>query len=638
MEEKRSKKEIIILVVRILLALGLALLGKLYLNESNFEWYVNLIVMGAAYLIIAYDIIAEAIEHIFKDHEFFDENALMVFASVGAFALRAYGPDHNEYLEGVLVILLYQVGEVFEDLAADKSREAITSALDLRKEKAKVIDGDSVIEKTPEELSIGDIVMIGSGMKVLCDGEVLEGSGETDESSLTGEFDPVGKSVGDIVFSGTILKSGSLKIRVKKEYKDSTVAKMLDLVENSAEKKSKSTRFITRFAKIYTPIVVATAVLVAVLPPLFLGISDPGTWAAWLYTALSFLVVSCPCAIVISVPLAYFSGLGLASKQGILVKGAGYFDEANALRYVAFDKTGTLTKGQFHVEKVSPKGMGKELFLEYLAAAESNSSHPIAKAIVAASAKEDLIKEVSSYEEVAGYGVKASYKGHALLAGKIGLLRNNGIEAEEVEGAATYLSVDGAYAGYVLMMDTLKDNSAKVVADLHALGKEAIMLSGDKNANVEAIAKQIKLDEWHGELLPAEKTELVQSIIDRKAGALAYVGDGINDAPSIVLSDIGVAMGGLGSDVAVANADVVIMNDDPYKVVTFLKIAKVTRNRAIFNIAFSLAVKAGIMIAAVIAAAMGTWELPLWVSILGDTGVALLAVLSSLLLQFKKIK
>lgn len=638
MEEEHSKKAIALLVARILLSLTLALLGRFYLNEANFPWYVNLIVMGAAYLIIAYDIIFEAVEHIVKDHELFNENALMALASLGAFALRFYGKEHNEYFEGVLVILLYQVGEVFEDLAADKSREAITSALDLRKEKAKVLRGSEVVEKTPEEIAIGDLVLIGAGMKVLCDGKVIEGAGSLDESSLTGEFVPVAKEPGDHVLSGTILKSGSLKIEVEKEYKDSTVAKMLDLVEHSAEKKSRSSRFITRFAKTYTPIVVFLALLVATIPPLFLGIANPATWAAWLYAALSFLVVSCPCAIVISVPLAYFSGLGLASKHGILVKGAGYFDRANGLRYVAFDKTGTLTKGEFRIEKILPSGMEEQRFLTYLAAAEANSSHPLALAVVAAAGKEGLAAEISAYEEIEGHGVKATYQGHALLAGKAAWLRKQGLTFTEPEGIAIHLSVDGVYAGCLIFSDTIKDSAKSMVDDLHALGKKTVLLSGDKKANVEEVGRLLGLDEVYGELLPEQKQGYVAQIRDRGEGTLAYMGDGINDAAAIVLADIGVAMGGLGSDLAVANADAVIMNDDPYKIVTFVKIAKATRHRAIFNIAFALAIKIAIMAAAIAASAMGSWELPLWVSILGDTGVALLAVLNSLLLQFKKFR
>lgn len=382
-EEERSKKTLIILGVRIALSLTLALLGQFYFTESAFGLAVNLPIMIVAYLLVAYDVIWEGILCVFKEHEPFDEHLLMTVASLGAFALRFFGPDHNEAFEGVLVMLLYQVGEVFEDLAADKSREAIVSAIDLRDQKARVMEGENVVSKSPEELAIGDKVVIGAGDKILCDGTVISGSGRVDESSLTGESLPVNKENGDAVLSGTILKEGSLVVSVGKEYKNSTVAKLIDLVENSSEKKSKATRFITKFARIYTPIVTGLALLVAVIPPLFLGISDGSVWSNWIFVALEFLIVSCPCAIVISVPLSYFAGLGLASKNGVVVKGAEYFDKINELHMVCFDKTGTLTEGDFKVVDVHPVSMSKQDFLTYLSAAEARSSHPIAKAILA---------------------------------------------------------------------------------------------------------------------------------------------------------------------------------------------------------------------------------------------------------------
>ncbi len=638
-EEERSKKTIIILAIRIATSLTLALLGQFLFTESRFNLWVNLGVMALAYAIIAYDVLWAGVKSIVKEHQPFDEHLLMTVASLGAFALRFFGPEHNEFFEAVLVMLLYQVGEVFEDLAADKSREAITSALDLREEEAKVISGETTILKKPEELRLGDQVILGAGEKILCDALVVSGFGSADESSLTGEFLPVEKKEGDHVVSGTILKEGSLVISVEKEYKDSTIAKLLDLVEHSASKKSRATRFITRFARIYTPIVTALALLVAVLPPLFLGINDPSVWSAWIFTALEFLIVSCPCAIVISVPLAYFAGLGLASKKGVVVKGAEYFDKINELKLVCFDKTGTLTEGKFAVSEVCPVNMEESLFLEYLSAAESRSSHPLGKAILSYGGLESKANDVSDYEEVSGYGVSATYQGHALLAGKKELLEKNSIpvDANSATGSITYLAVDGVYAGCIVLNDSLRESSKKMIDGLKKNNVRTMLLSGDKKENVEAVSSTLGLDECHGELLPIQKQEILKGEIDKKEGKVAFVGDGINDAPSIVLADIGIAMGGLGSDVAVRNADVVLMHDDPSRILTLIKVAGKTKKRAIFNIVFSLTVKVGIMVASIIGASTGLFEIPLWVTVFGDSGVAMLAVLSSLLLSYSKV-
>lgn len=639
-EEERSTKAIILLSARIALSLALALLGQFLFTESNFGLWVNLPVMAFSYALIAYDVIWEGVHSIVKERQPFDEHLLMTLASLGAFALRFFGPDHNEFFEAVLVMLLYQVGEVFEDLAADKSREAITSALDLRQEEARVVDGEGTILKKPEALQIGDKVVLGAGEKVLCDALVLSGEGSADESSLTGEFLPVGKKAGERVISGTILKEGSLVVSVEKEYKDSTVAKLLDLVENGASKKSRATRFITRFARVYTPIVTALALFVALLPPLFLGIGDPAVWSGWIFAALEFLILSCPCAIVISVPLAYFAGLGLASKNGIVVKGAEYFDKINELRLVCFDKTGTLTQGKFEVREVCPVILDERTFLEYLSAAESRSTHPLGKAILSYGGFESKADEVSEYEEIPGYGISAVYRGHALLAGKKELLEKNNVrvDAPSPSGSITYLAVDGVYAGCIALNDALRPSSLKLAEGLRRRGVGTALLSGDKQENVEEVARELSFDEWRGALLPAQKQELLKEEIAKGQGKVAFVGDGINDAPSIVLSDVGIAMGGLGSDVAVRNADVVLMQDDPSKILTLMRIAGKTKRRAIFNIAFSLGVKIAIMASSLLGAGTGWFEIPLWLTVLGDSGVAMLAVLSSLLLSYSKVE
>ena len=630
MKENR-KKEIIFLLSRALLSIVLLLLGVLYLNEENFPFYVNLIVMLASYFVIAYDVLIKAFKEIVFEHNPFNECTLMVVASIGAFALRAFGPEYNEYVEGVLVILLYQIGEFFEDLAEDKSKEAITKAIDLRQEKAKVRQEGKIIEKEAVDIVPGDLVLIGAGDKVLCDGLVKLGKGEVDESSLTGEFVPVAKKEGDPVSSGTLLSKGSLEVEATKAYADSTVAKLLDLVENSAEKKSKVTRFISKFAKYYTPIVMGVALLVMVIPPLFIGINDGATWVAWIRTALSFLVVSCPCAVVISVPLAYFSGLGLASKSGILVKGAAYFDQLNELKTMAFDKTGTLTEGKFEVLEVHPEGISEAEFFEYAAAAEATSNHPVASCLKSLSAIDQSL--VNGMEDLAGQGVKANYKGHALFCGKTESARK--ISAQ---GTVVGLTIDGKDAGYCILGDRVKPNSPSTIKGLNSRGIETVLLSGDKQANAVAIGEQLGFQQIHGELKPEEKVASLDSLIKASTGRVGYVGDGINDAASIALSDVGIAMGGLGSDAAVANADCVILNDDPKKILTLLKVAKKTKNRAGFNIAVSLVVKIAVMIVSIIASATALFTLPLWVAVLADSGLALLMILSSLLLGLERIK
>ena len=370
-EEEESPKARIILLIRVTLTIALLLIGLLWLNEDNFNVWVNLAVMAAAWLIIGYDVAWKAVKKIFTKGNPFDEHVLMSVSTIGAFCLRFFGNEHNEFFEGVLVMLLYQIGEFFQGLAADRSRDAITSAIDLRNQKVDVILNDgTLVSKKPEEIQIGDVYRFKVGEKSLADGEVIEGTGEVDESSLTGEFMPVMKEVGSPIYSGTLLQSGSLKVRATKEYKDSTVKKLLDLVENNVSKKSKTDRFITKFAKIYTPVVMGIALLVGVVPPLILGIGNGEVWSRWIYTALSFLVISCPCSIVLAVPLAYFAGLGLASKNGIIVKGGEYFDKLNELKTVAFDKTGTLTEGRFRIEEIHSESLPEETFMEYLLAAD----------------------------------------------------------------------------------------------------------------------------------------------------------------------------------------------------------------------------------------------------------------------------
>ena len=614
------QKESVFFWARVLLCAILLCLGAFVFTEEAFPWWVNLIVFLLAYAIIAYDIVFEMFESMVKEHHFFEESTLMVLASVGAFCLRAFGPEYHEYLEGVLVILLFQIGEHLQELAEEKSRSAIVSALDLREELALVENEDGTLgKKKAEELAPGDVVVLKTGEKSLCDAVVCQGGGAMDESSLTGESLPVEKQEGDAIFAGSIVASGSFRARVAKPYEESTSAKLLALIEESAASKSKTTRFITRFSRVYTPIVFVLALLVAIVPPLFVG-----NWASFVYAALSFLVVSCPCAIVISVPLAYFAGLGLASKKGILVKGAGFLDQAASLRTVAFDKTGTLTEGRFSLVKIAPISMSEPAFMEAFAIAESRSNHPIAKAIAAA-APEIPSTLVERAEETAGFGTKVFANGHVYEAGRAP--KDDARRADSEQGVLVYLAIDGIDQGYLVLRDAPKEGSYSAIQGLKAKNIDPLLLSGDRKENVAAFSEALGIERYYGELKPAEKTQKLREEMKEAQGAVAFVGDGINDAPSIVLADIGFAMGGLGSDVAVENADVVLLGDDPRSLLDFLDVAAKTRRRAAWCVGISLFVKFSIMVASLVASFMGTWSIPLSVSVFGDSGIALVCVL-----------
>ncbi len=634
-----EKKEILINSVRLSVALILAIVGLFYLNEANFGVWVNFVVMGIAWLIVGYDIVYKAFHSLIKEKNPFDENMLMLIASIGAFCLRLFGKDENEifgneFFEAFMVAFLFQLGDIFEDLATDKSHEAISNAIGLRAKKASLLKDGNILTVEPKDLSIGDEILVKVGEIIPADGVILSGSGDVDMSSLTGEFNPVAKKEGDLVNSGTILKSGSLKVRVNKSYEDSTVSKIIALVEESSGAKSKADKFITKFARIYTPIVVAIALLIAIIPPLCIGMNSLETWKEWIRIGVSILVISCPCAVVVSVPLAYFAGIGLASKYGIIVKGGSYFDELNRLGVLVTDKTGTLTRGKFIVEEYHPEGISLDKFQEYMIAAESRSNHPIAKAIVGETNLAPYSEKISEYTEKAGYGEMLTYDGHTLLAGNEKLLRENHIsftKANEI-GTIVYLAIDGKYAGYLLLNDEIKESSFKTIQDLHKMGVKSVMLTGDKKESALKVANELQIDEVHSELLPEDKTNLLKEKLTGEK-AVAYVGDGINDAPSIALADIGVAMGGAGSDLAVENANIVIMNDDVSKIVTAKKIAKATRNRAIFNVVASLLIKLAIAACSILIPSF-----PLMIAVFADTGVTLLMVASSVSLLAYRVK
>lgn len=634
MEEEKNSK---LLILRIVVSLALALVGQFYLAESNFGFATNFATMIISYLIISYDLYIEAFKKIFKEKDYFNEITLMIIASIGAFCLRLFGPGFNEFFEGILVILLYQAGELLEDFAAEKSKGAISASLDVRNEKGRVDVGGNVVEKNAESLVIGDVVIFGNGNKVLCDGKVTSGTALVDESSLTGEALLVKKEVGSEVYSGTTIFEGSIKVQVTKQYEDSTIGQILATLQNSEERKSKATRFITRFARIYTPIVVAIAFLVATVIPLFLGIAnsnlnDTNLWSSWIYNSLNILVISCPCAIVISIPLAYFSGLGLASKNGILVKGASFLDHINNLKAICFDKTGTLTKGEFCVDRIETFDCDETKIIEIMSAAESRSSHPIGRALIREYGNCYKDEMISSYEEKAGEGIYLCYNNANYFVGK------DSNDESNIAETCIEIREENKVIGRAYLSDLYKENADSLIDYVKRKGIKTVLISGDKKINVIKAKEELNLDECYFELSPIEKTEIVEKIINESSGSTMYVGDGINDVTSIVRSDVGVTMGGLGSDITVSKSDVVIVNDDILQIGRLIKIALLTKRYSIFNIAFSISVKVGILALSIASSLTNAFILPLWASVLTDTGLAILMVLSSLSIYFRKIK
>lgn len=643
--EKEDRKHLIFTIVRLSISFVLALLGLFLFTE---EWgdahigsgaglWLNFVIMFLAWLASGYDIVIEGIESCIKEKNPFDENVLMFIASVGAFCLRFFGS--NEFFEAVMIVLLYQIGEMFEDFASERSHKAISDAVGLRAKTANLKNGDIIRTVDPEELQIGDEILVKVGEIVPADGIITEGEGHFDMSSLTGEFVPVPKKEGEFINSGTVLKSGSVSLKVTRSYEDSTVSHILKLVEDSENNKSKADKFITKFSKIYTPIVVSLAVFVAIIPSLILGYNDLGVWKHWIYTAICLLVISCPCAVVVSVPLSYFAGIGLASKNGVLVKGASYFDKLTELGLLVTDKTGTLTYGKFEVSEMVPEGISPEDFKIYLYASESRSNHPIAKAIIGNENIDNIVSGISSYEEIAGYGTKLFYKGHEILAGNYKLMEKEGVSAEKISkiGTIVYLAVDKKYAGYALLNDVVREESAAMVQDLKEDGIETLMLTGDKKESADAMAKKLGISNYRSELLPNEKTGILKEKIDASSKAVAYIGDGINDAPSIALADIGIAMGGGGSDMAIENADVVIMNDNPHKVVTAINVAKKTRKRAVLDVVIALTVKFIIALLTIIMPYIANGnELPMVIAVLADTGLTACLILFSVSLLYSK--
>jgi len=575
------------------------------------------------YLIIGYDILKKAIKGIAKG-QVFDENFLMAVATIGAVAL-------GDFAEGAAVMLFYQIGELFQSVAVGKSRRNITSLMDIRPDYANV-EVDGKLEKVdPDDVEIGTYIVVNPGEKVPIDGVVVSGESTLNTSALTGESVPRSVKSGDEIISGCINLTGVLRIKTSKEFGDSTVSKILDLVENSSMKKSKSENFITKFARYYTPAVCGGALVLAVLPPVVRMImGESAMWGDWITRALTFLVISCPCALVISIPLSFFAGIGCASANGVLVKGSNYLEALSDTQYIVFDKTGTLTKGVFEVTGIYPaNGFDENTIVGLASYAESASNHPISISLKKYFGKEIKRDSVSDIEEIAGHGVSAVVNGHKVYAGNIKLMHkeNIAVDAEHNEGTVVYVSCDGIYAGCIVISDVVKDNSKKAISSLKKSGiDKTVMLTGDSKETAKRVAENLGLDEYHAELLPADKVEWVEKLLGEKSPKkkLAFVGDGINDAPVLSRADIGIAMGALGSDAAIEAADIVLMDDDPSKIALARKISVHTLKIVKENIWFALIVKA----VCLVLGALGIANM--WIAIFADVGVMVLAVLNAI--------
>ena len=621
---KKQKKVLIRIIISAVLLAGLMVLTRLI----DINVYVKLGLYLIPYLIIGYDILKKAALGIWH-REVFDENFLMAVATLGAIALGIW--KTGDFDESVAVMLFYQIGELFQSYAVGKSRKSITALMDIRPDYAN-IEGEKGLEKVdPDDVEIGSVIVVLPGEKVPIDGRIIEGTTSLNTSALTGESLPRDVKVGDEVISGCVNISGLIKIETTKEFGESTVSKILDLVENSSMKKAKAENFISRFAKIYTPVVCYSAVALAILPPLFriLILHEPGMWAHWFPMALNFLVVSCPCALVISVPLSFFGGIGGASARGILVKGSSYLETLSKVKYMVFDKTGTLTKGVFQVTEVCPADdMSKEQLLYYAAHVESYSNHPISKSLKDAYGQEPDADILSQVEEISGHGVTALVKGISVAAGNQKLMKKLGLECTEPDqvGTVVHIAVDQKYAGYILINDVVKEHAAEAITGLKEAGvKKTIMLTGDSRRVAEKVAGQLGVDEVYSELLPSDKVSKVEELLEQKENqeGLAFVGDGINDAPVLSRADIGIAMGAMGSDAAIEAADIVLMDDDPAKIALVMKISRKTLRIVHENIIFALAVKAVCLLLTVILG-MG-----MWLAIIADVGVMVLAVLNA---------
>ncbi len=618
------------MLARILIAAAL-LIGFHFLP---FTGYVRFVFYLIPYLVIGYDILIKAFKGI-KNRQPFDESLLMAVATIGAIAIALYGD--GDYTEAIAVMLFYQIGEWFQSYAVGKSRRNISDLMDIRPDYANIEQDGKLEQVDPDEVEIGSVIVVQPGEKVPIDGIVMEGSSTLNTSALTGESLPRDAKEGDEIISGCINMTGVLKIRTTKEFGESTVSKILDLVENASSRKSRSEEFITKFARIYTPAVVYSAIALAVLPPLvrMLGMGVSADWGTWIYRALTFLVISCPCALVISIPLSFFAGIGGASNAGVLVKGSNYLETLSRTKYVVFDKTGTLTQGVFEVNEVHHNEMDREKLLEYAALAESASSHPISRSLQRAYGKEIDRSRVTDIREISGNGVTAMVDGIQVAAGNSKLMDKLGVKWTDCHQAGTiiHMAVDGRYAGHIVISDIEKPHAKEAVRALRSAGVEkTVMLTGDSWKVAEHVAADLGIDEVHAELLPADKVEKVEELIEKRPekGKLAFVGDGINDAPVLSRADIGIAMGAMGSDAAIEAADIVLMDDDPLKIAKAIRISRKCLRIVYENIWFAI----GIKLICLVLGAAGIANM--WLAIFADVGVMIIAVLNAIRALFVK--
>lgn len=630
---KKRLKKIIVALVIFAIAMVLNILNLSYtkfafnIKGNEIEISIANILFIISYIIVGFEIVKKAFRNITRG-KIFDENFLMTVATIGAFFV-------GEFPEAVTVMLFYQIGELFQSFAVDKSRKSIASLMDIRPDYANLVDGDDIKKVKPDTVKIGDIILVKPGEKIPLDGIIIEGESFIDTKALTGESVPRSVKSGENVLSGTINQTGILKVKVEKKFGESTVSKILDLVENASSKKSKSENFISKFARYYTPIVVIIAVILAIVPPLIIKDS---TFQTWIYRALSFLVVSCPCALVISIPLSFFGGIGRCSKEGILVKGSNYLEALANADIAVFDKTGTLTQGVFDVQKIETNSMDENEFLKLVAHCEHYSNHPIADSIKKKYGEEIQTSIISDVDEIPGHGISAVIENKKVLVGNSKLMEKYDIEfAKQNEiGTIVYVAVDGKFEGYILINDEVKKDSKQAISDLKKSGiKKTIMLTGDKKEVGENVAKELELHEVYTDLLPTDKVEKVKQLISEKNGhnknsKLFFVGDGINDSPVLALSDIGIAMGGLGSDSAIEAADIVIMTDEPSKINTAIQISKKTLRIAKENIYFAIIIKILVLLLSALGVAT------MWMAVFADVGVSIIAILNSMRVLYGK--
>lgn len=600
--QKRHKKTMIRIIVAILLFITVGMLKT--------DGVLRLVLYLVPYFISGYDVLWGALKNILRG-QMFDEKFLMTIATIGALII-------GEYPEAVFVMVFFQVGDMFESIAVGRSRKSISSLMDLNPDLANVERDGKVMEVMPEEIAIGEVILVKPGEKIAIDGIVIEGESTLDTSALTGESLPKDVSVGDAVSSGCININGVIRIRTTCDFENSTASKIIELVENSALNKAKTESFITRFSRYYTPGVVICALLLAIVPSIIFG-----NWSVWLGRALIFIVVSCPCALVISVPLSFFGGIGAASKQGILVKGSSYIEALADVKTVVFDKTGTLTKGNFRVVNVCPQGMTEEELLKYAASAEKYSNHPIAISLRSACENDCTVENI---EELSGYGVKATVDGKQIYVGNIKLMTSLGIKTPEhnYAGTVVYVSVEGEYAGYIEVADEIKENAGNTINALKSVGVEkTVILTGDKDIVAKNVAEKLGVDEYYAELMPADKVNCIEKLINGN-GKVAFIGDGINDAPVLARADVGIAMGGLGADAAIAAADIILMDDNLSKIIKAIKIVSKTRRIVIQNIVFALGIKFTVLL-------LGTLGLAtMWEAVFADVGVSVIAILNAM--------